>query len=135
MAAASSGQGGSSTAPPQPTATSTAANGDPNVAIRFRLSDLDSILERNPSPYDNRVSPFLPQGETLEAVPVVRIFGATDQGQRVCAHIHGAFSYVYIEYKGSLNPEISEWGVVELSRAMTDLCQQSTATFTSSVAR
>ncbi|PGH08313.1 hypothetical protein AJ79_06000 [Helicocarpus griseus UAMH5409] len=37
-------------------------------------------------------------------VPVIRVFGATETGQKVCAHIHGAFPYLYIEYQGSLNP-------------------------------
>ncbi|EGE78802.1 DNA polymerase zeta subunit [Blastomyces dermatitidis ATCC 18188] len=38
-------------------------------------------------------------------VPVIRVFGATETGQKVCAHIHGAFPYLYIEYQGSLNPK------------------------------
>lgn len=38
-------------------------------------------------------------------VPVIRVFGATETGQRVCAHVHGAFPYLYIEYNGSLEPE------------------------------
>lgn len=38
-------------------------------------------------------------------VPVIRVFGATETGQKVCAHIHGAFPYLYVEYEGSLEPD------------------------------
>jgi DNA polymerase zeta len=36
---------------------------------------------------------------------VIRVFGATETGQKVCAHIHGAFPYLYVEYTGSLIPD------------------------------
>jgi DNA polymerase zeta len=38
-------------------------------------------------------------------VPVIRIFGATETGQKVCVHVHGAFPYLYVQYDGSLQPE------------------------------
>ena len=37
-------------------------------------------------------------------VPVIRVFGATETGQKVCAHVHGAFPYLYIEYNEGLSP-------------------------------
>ncbi|KAI9733336.1 MAG: DNA polymerase zeta [Cirrosporium novae-zelandiae] len=37
-------------------------------------------------------------------VPVIRVFGSTETGQKVCAHIHGVLPYLYIEYTGSTHP-------------------------------
>ncbi|PSK46036.1 DNA polymerase zeta catalytic subunit [Elsinoe australis] len=38
-------------------------------------------------------------------VPIIRVFGATETGQKVCAHIHGVFPYLFLEYDGSLKKE------------------------------
>ncbi len=38
-------------------------------------------------------------------ISVLRVFGATETGQKVLMHIHGALQYTYIEYSGSLIPE------------------------------
>lgn len=80
--------------------------------IRFRLSNIDTIssnLKYNLNQFDTRNSPWSKnEKEGLNSVPVIRIFGATDRGQRVVAHIHGTFPYLYVEYKGSLDPEIGK---------------------------
>lgn len=82
----------------------------PSTFIRFRLSNIDTIssnLKFNLNNYDTRNSLWSKnEKEGLNSVPIIRIFGATDKGQRVVAHIHGTFPYLYIQYKGSLNPEI-----------------------------
>jgi len=38
-------------------------------------------------------------------ISVIRVFGATETGQKVLMHVHGALQYTYIEYSGSLIPE------------------------------
>jgi DNA polymerase zeta len=104
-----------------------ASGSDEDAAfIRFRLSHIDVVMSKDKcvlpptmhdggahelarSEYDNRVSPFCEVGDHLRAVPELRIFGATDRGQRVVAHIHGAFPYMYVEYKGKLDPESGEY--------------------------
>ncbi|KAJ0299941.1 hypothetical protein COL516b_008678 [Colletotrichum fioriniae] len=74
--------------------------------FRVRLNCIDHY-QATPTHYDpqlrNDVGPA--QAKKGPKVPVVRIFGSTETGQKVCAHIHGAFPYVYVEYRGSLEPE------------------------------
>ncbi|CAO1639278.1 unnamed protein product [Sympodiomycopsis kandeliae] len=76
-----------------------------------------------PGPHDRTDCAFLPPGETLRKVPVLRIFGATPRGQRVCMHLHGVFPYCYIPYQDTLDPQyvlyyISRLGA-ELNAAIT----------------
>jgi DNA polymerase zeta len=54
-----------------------------------------------PVPFGNGIS----TRNIKPKVPVIRVFGSTETGQRVCAHIHGAFPYMYIEYRGSLGTD------------------------------
>ncbi|KAK1995701.1 DNA polymerase family B [Colletotrichum falcatum] len=74
--------------------------------FRVRLNCIDHY-QAIPTHYDpqlrNDVGPA--QAKKGPKVPVVRVFGSTETGQKVCAHIHGAFPYLYVEYQGSLEPE------------------------------
>lgn len=74
--------------------------------FRVRLNCVDHY-QAIPTEFD----PSLPirddkeQEKTAPKVPVIRVFGATETGQKVCAHIHGAFPYLFIQYTGSLIPD------------------------------
>ncbi|KAF2823451.1 DNA polymeras-like protein zeta catalytic subunit [Ophiobolus disseminans] len=75
--------------------------------FRFRLNcidhyqatptHLDPVLRRNAAPSHRNGAPH---------VPIIRAFGATETGQKVCAHIHGALPYLYLEYNGSLDKDV-----------------------------
>ncbi|KAH8589892.1 hypothetical protein B0O99DRAFT_317836 [Bisporella sp. PMI_857] len=74
--------------------------------FRVRLNCVDHY-QATPTKFDPllRSNVQLSQLDKEPKVPVIRVFGATETGQKVCAHIHGAFPYLYIEYTGSLNPD------------------------------
>jgi DNA polymerase zeta len=74
--------------------------------FRVRLNCIDSY-QAVPNEFDPPV-PLSLAGDHAKDRPkvsVIRVFGATETGQKVLMHIHGAFQYTYIEYGGSLIPE------------------------------
>lgn len=70
----------------------------------MRLNCIDHY-QATPTRYDPqlRKNDHLEERTKLPKVPVIRVFGSTETGQKVCAHIHGAFPYLYIEYRGPLD--------------------------------
>ncbi|KAL4924882.1 DNA-directed DNA polymerase zeta catalytic subunit REV3 [Aspergillus undulatus] len=74
--------------------------------FQVRLNCVDHY-QANPSEFD----PPLPFRERNSEkgygpkVPVIRIFGTTETGQKICVHVHGAFPYLYVQYEGDLSPE------------------------------
>ena len=71
--------------------------------FRVRLNCLDHY-QGDPSEFDPPLahSSEASRNYARPKVPIIRAFGATETGQKVCAHIHGAFPYLYVEYKGGL---------------------------------
>ena len=77
--------------------------------FRVRLNCVDHY-QATPTAFD----PQFPgthgsnQQRAVPKIPVIRVFGATETGQKVCAHVHGALPYLYVGYDGSLIPEDGE---------------------------
>ena len=77
--------------------------------FRVRLNCIDHY-QAVPTKYDPQLRKDVQPSQMHKEpkVPVIRVFGSTETGQKVCAHIHGAFPYVYVEYNGSLLPDDGE---------------------------
>ena len=62
--------------------------------ISVRLVVVDHY-QASPQPgLDPLVSQFT--GYNIKKVPIIRIFGSSPAGQRVCLHLHGVFPYFYV---------------------------------------
>ncbi|RGP65480.1 DNA polymerase zeta subunit [Fusarium sporotrichioides] len=73
--------------------------------FRIRLNCIDHY-QATATQYDPQLRNDIRPSQISKGpkVPIVRVFGATETGQKVCAHIHGAFPYLYVEYEGGLSP-------------------------------
>jgi DNA polymerase zeta len=78
--------------------------------FRVRLNCIDHY-QAIPTKYDPQLRKDVQPSQIHREpkVPVIRVFGSTETGQKVCAHIHGAFPYVYVDYNGSLLPDDGEY--------------------------
>ncbi|KAL9544595.1 hypothetical protein MBANPS3_007546 [Mucor bainieri] len=65
------------------------------MAISVRIVNLDHYMA-DPGPLDRSYTPF--SDKQLAKVPVLRIFGSTKLGQKVCLHIHQVFPYFFVPY-------------------------------------
>jgi len=75
--------------------------------FKVRLNCIDHY-QATPTKYDPWLRSDVRTSQQLSQqtkIPVVRVFGSTETGQKVCAHIHGAFPYLFVEYTGSLADE------------------------------
>ncbi|KAL6713544.1 DNA polymerase zeta [Lecanora helva] len=71
--------------------------------FRVRLNCVDHY-QAEPTEFDPKIPNKYGNNESKATprVPVIRVFGATETGQKVCAHIHGAFPYLYIMYNENM---------------------------------
>ncbi|KAF8985309.1 DNA polymerase zeta [Entomortierella lignicola] len=74
------------------------------VRFKIRIADLDYYMAE-PGPLDFDTCQFLPPQYPVLKVPVVRVYGANEAGQKTCLHIHKAYPYFYVAYDGSLEPQ------------------------------
>lgn len=74
--------------------------------FRVRLNCVDHY-QATPTEFDAQLpgAHGSNQQRAVPKVPVIRVFGATETGQKVCAHVHGALPYLYVGYDASLIPE------------------------------
>jgi len=64
------------------------------VLISVRLVVVDHYMSEPVAGLDPLVSDF--RGYNIRKVPIIRVFGSTTAGQKVCLHLHGIFPYLYV---------------------------------------
>ncbi|KAK0723736.1 hypothetical protein B0T21DRAFT_337343 [Apiosordaria backusii] len=84
-------------------------------AFRVRLNCIDHY-QATPTRYDPQLRKDFRASQAAKEpkLPVVRVFGSTETGQKVCAHIHGAFPYLYVEYRGPLEKRLVSEFILKL---------------------
>ncbi|KAK4174986.1 putative DNA polymerase zeta catalytic subunit [Triangularia setosa] len=83
--------------------------------FRVRLNCIDHY-QATPTRYDPQLRKDYRASQAAKEskLPVVRVFGSTETGQKVCAHIHGAFPYLYVEYRGPLEKKLVSEFILKL---------------------
>ncbi|KAF9173245.1 DNA polymerase zeta [Mortierella sp. AD011] len=91
------------TEPPEADSNPTGIAARP-VRFKIRIADLDYYMVE-PGPLDLDTCQFLPPHCPILKVPVVRVYGSNEAGQKTCLHIHRAYPYFYVAYDGPLEQQ------------------------------
>ncbi|KAF9270228.1 hypothetical protein L218DRAFT_849988 [Marasmius fiardii PR-910] len=70
------------------------SNGTQEPCLKVQINQIDHTLTP-PGPLDN---------SSLPLAPIIRIYGPSSDGRKVCVHVHQVYPYFYVEYTGSLEP-------------------------------
>ena len=79
-------------------AEASAASRASEAAFAVRLVSLEHVSAKPRLHIDPTHSPLTERA--LRTVPIVRVFGPTPRGQKVCLHMHGSFRYFYVPWYG-----------------------------------
>ncbi|KAF9574465.1 DNA polymerase zeta [Mortierella alpina] len=87
------------------------------VRFKIRIADLDFAM-MPPGPLDMDTCQFLPPHIPILKVPVIRVYGANEVGQKCCVHIHQAFPHFFVPYDGSLEPAQLQSYILQLGASL-----------------
>lgn len=65
-----------------------------NKILSIRIVSVDHYMCYPVTNVDLCYSDF--RGSAIKQVPVIRIFGSTTNGEKLCANVHGVFPYLYV---------------------------------------
>lgn len=77
----------------QPSTVASGPEKDPAI-FSVRIVSIDYYMARPIPGVDVCYSSF--QGEKVNEVPVIRVYGSTPAGQKTCLHVHKALPYLYV---------------------------------------
>ncbi|KAF9292312.1 DNA polymerase zeta [Mortierella alpina] len=87
------------------------------VRFKIRIADIDFAM-MPPGPLDMDNCQFLPPHIPILKVPVIRIYGANEVGQKCCVHIHQVFPHFFVPYDGSLEPAQLQSYILQLGASL-----------------
>ncbi|KAJ3664973.1 hypothetical protein Zmor_000501 [Zophobas morio] len=92
-----------------------------------RIVNVDFYMSQPVQDLDVMYADF--RGSSVSQVPVIRIFGSTDSGKKICLHVHGVFPYLYIPYDGSADVNILKYQIaVNIDKAINISFGQASST-------
>ncbi|KAJ3235350.1 DNA polymerase zeta [Chytriomyces hyalinus] len=83
-----------------------------------RITSIDFAMRVPIDGLDLTVAPFSHPPSKVDRVPVLRVFGATREGQRACVHIHQVLPYLYVPYVGPVDQHQLNQHMYTLGRSL-----------------